>query len=282
MTSWTYEATKKGYAKMWDSIAIKGGADAKNASHFATLIEQGEDQYRVVSEATGVPWGFIGALHMRESSCNFKGVLHNGEKIIGTKRKTKLVPAGRGPFNTWAEAAIDALQMKAHLWAGKVWCPALMGFVAENFNGLGNVARGVNSAYLWAGSNHEQLGKYVADHKFDPKFDDPQIGVMTVLKALAQVNPDVAAELKVNHVSPMSTAKKVIIGTAGGGTLAGTVAGTVDDTKGMLDTFQPVIDVIQNHGTTIGLIFTVAIIVGAVGWHFYEKYQAGPNAEAGV
>ena len=160
MAKWTYEATRKGYANLWDTCTIKA-SDAKNADKFAKLIIKGETKYRQVEAVTGVYWAFIGALHMRESSCSFAGVLHNGEKIIGTKRKTRLVPAGRGPFATWQEAAIDALSLKSHLWIGRDWCPALMGYVSECFNGLGYVGKGVNSAYCWAGSNHEQTGKYV-------------------------------------------------------------------------------------------------------------------------
>lgn len=276
MTTWTYEGTRKGYAKLWDSIAIKGGADNTNANLFANKIIAGEKQYRAVEAATGWPWFFVGALHMRESGCDFKGVLHNGEKIIGTQRKTRLVPKGRGPFKTWAAAAADAIGMKAHLVAAP-WCPALMGYVSECFNGLGYVGKGVNSPYAWAGSNHEQLGKYVSDHVWDKKFDDPQIGTMTVLKRLSELRPDIAEALSENHKSPMSNTKKIVLSTGGALATGGGVAASSDDT---LSSLQPIIDVFANHGTTIGLVFTAAIVVGVVGWHFYEKYQAGPNAEA--
>jgi lysozyme family protein len=267
----TYEATQKGYAKLWSSIAVKSGKDDTNATFYAKLIIKGEAQYRAVEAATGWPWFFVGAIHMRESGCDFKGVLHNGEKIIGTKRKTKLVPAGRGPFKTWAEAAIDAIQMKLSLYSGRVWCPALMGYVSEGFNGWGYTVKGVNSPYVWAGSNHEQTGKYVADHVWDKHFDDPQIGTMTVLKRLSELRPDVADALAENHKPPMSNTTKTTIGTAGGVVVAGGAAASSSDTLSQL---QPIIDIFQQHGTTIGLVFTLAIVVGVVGWHFYEKAQA--------
>src|SRR6185295_5007793 len=79
--AWTYAATADGYAEMWDSIIIKGGVDAKNAHRFATLIIAGEQRYKDVEAATGVPWYFVGALHMRESSCNFNTHLHNGDSL---------------------------------------------------------------------------------------------------------------------------------------------------------------------------------------------------------
>lgn len=192
--AWTFEATERGYANLWESATLKGGADAANAETFADKIIAAEQRYRVVQTVTGVPWYFIGALHMRESSCNFEGVLHNGDRIIGTGGLTTRVPAGRGPFATWEAAAIDALKLK-DMHRVQSWSVARMLYQAEVFNGLGYVGKGVNSAYVWAGTNHEQLGKYVADHVWDGSFDDPQLGVAAVLIRLAQKRPDIHADL---------------------------------------------------------------------------------------
>jgi lysozyme family protein len=199
MAKWTYEATKAGYTNLWRKIEIKK-TDAKGADRFARKIIDAESRYKKIEASTGVPWFFIGALHMRESGCNFAGVLHNGEHIIGTGKKTKLVPKGRGPFTTWENAAIDALRLK-DLHKVPSWDVARMGFHAELFNGTGYIGKGVNSAYLWAGSNLEQKGKYVADHVWDKDFDDPQIGVMTVLKRLCELRPDIAE--RVNGAVPL-------------------------------------------------------------------------------
>jgi lysozyme family protein len=190
--AWTYENTKAGYGNMWRSIKVTRNADADK---FAARIIANEARYRKTEAKTGVPWFFIGALHMRESSCNFSGVLHNGENIIGTGKKTKLVPAGRGPFASWEEAAEDALKLKGlHKING--WPIERMGFEAERYNGFGYTSRGINSPYLWAGSNHQQPGKYVADGKFDPKAVDKQLGVMTVIKRICEMRPDVAAQIE--------------------------------------------------------------------------------------
>jgi lysozyme family protein len=271
---------------MWSGIRIKPGKDDANASFYAKLIIKGEDQYKAVEAATGIPWFFIGALHMRESGCDFKGVLHNGEKIIGTTRKTKLVPKGRGPFKTWVAAAIDALDMRN--LRGITWAPARMGYESEGFNGWGYTGKGVNSPYVWAGSNWEQPGKYVADHVWDKDFDDPQIGTMTVLKRLSELRPDVAAALAENHVAPMTTgsviksATAVVMNnkktTAAVTGAAATGTAVASDSSGTLDQLQPILDIFQQHGTTIGLVFTLAIVVGVVGWHFYEKTQTADAA----
>src|SRR5688572_19234705 len=110
--AWSFDRTRAGYNNLWRTATLKGGADLTAANRFADKIIAAESRYRAVQNATGVPWFYIGALHMRESSCNFAGVLHNGDQIIGTGRLTYRVPAGRGPFSTWEEAAVDALKLK--------------------------------------------------------------------------------------------------------------------------------------------------------------------------
>lgn len=195
MVSWTFENTKDGYAKMWGSMVVQPNwLNAANAA--ARKIMAHEDEYMAVQQRTGVPWYFIGLLHMRESGNDFRGVLHNGEHIIGTGRKTKLVPRGRGPFNTWEEAAIDALTMPPHeLHKVKQWSPARMAYEAERYNGLGYVFRGINSPYVWSGSNHYTHGKFVADGRFDPTATDQQLGVMPVLARLAEMDASIKQEL---------------------------------------------------------------------------------------
>lgn len=191
--AWTYAATQAGYRNLWNKIAIKQ-SDAADTDRFARKIIAAEARYKKTEASTGVPWFFIGALHMRESACNFAGVLHNGEHIIGTGKKTRLVPKGRGPFSSWEAAAVDALRLK-NLHKVTDWNVSRMGFEAERYNGLGYTKKGVNSAYLWAGSNLEQRGKYIADGVWGSNADDKQIGVMTVLKRLAELRPDVAARI---------------------------------------------------------------------------------------
>lgn len=188
---WTFDEAREGYGNMWRSATLKGGPDAANANNFANKIIAAEDRYKRVQAETGVPWFFIGALHMRESSCNFAGVLHNGEHIIGTGRKTSLVPAGRGPFASWEEAAVDALKLK-RLHQVTSWPVERMLYHAEEFNGWGYANKRVNSPYVWAGTNHEQSGKYVADHVWDASAQDSQLGVAAVLIKLAELRPDIA------------------------------------------------------------------------------------------
>lgn len=142
-------------------------------------------RYQAVADKCGFPADLLFALHYREASCSFAGVLHNGEKIIGTGKKTKLVPAGRGPFKTWEEAAIDAIMMKKALFPAE-WTLANKLAFAEKFNGLGYRKTGELSPYVFAGTNHhDETGKYVADGKYSPTAPEKQLGVSAILLVVA-------------------------------------------------------------------------------------------------
>lgn len=151
----------------------------------AAKMEANRARYEVVSAKTGVPWDVIGVIHYRESSGSFAGVLHNGQKIIGTGKKTTIVPKGRGPFSSWEEAAVDAL-MNCHPFAGKNkdWSIAGTLDLLERYNGLGYRKKGLPSPYLWAGTDQYVKGKYVADGKYDPNHVDQQLGVAALLKKI--------------------------------------------------------------------------------------------------
>lgn len=176
-----------GYRNLWKSMRVTRVAECDRA---ARRILAGRARYLAVERQVGVPWFVIGMWHMRESANNFAGVLHNGEHIIGTGRKTRLVPAGRGPFSTWEQAAIDALRFKG-LHLIKEWPIDRIGYETERFNGFGYISRGVNSPYVWAGSNHYIRGKYIADGVFSATHVDQQLGCLPVLAALCKISGEV-------------------------------------------------------------------------------------------
>lgn len=147
----------------------------------AMRIIRNMDRYIGVMAMTEVPWFVIGCIHAMESGCDFAGVLHNGEKIIGTGRKTRLVPAGRGPFTTWESAAVDAILSQ---WRPKKWTLGDCLEFMERWNGLGYRKRGVNSPYLWSMTTAYTAGRYVADGKFDPKSVSKQVGAAAIMKSL--------------------------------------------------------------------------------------------------
>ena len=143
------------------------------------------ERYHVVSKMTGVPEDVLFACHYRESSLSFKGVLHNGERIIGTNQKTILVPKGRGPFETWEEAAIDAMEIEQSKFP-KTWDISGKLDFCERYNGLGYRKKGVPSPYVYSWTNKYSKGKYVADGKYDQNFVDQQCGTAAIILGINQ------------------------------------------------------------------------------------------------
>lgn len=163
--------------------------DLKTVEFAAEQILSNEERYKFVQGMTGIPWYLVGALHNLEASCSFACVLHNGERIIGTGKKTTLVPAGRGPFSSWESAAIDALTLDG-LTSVKAWPLEVCLREAESYNGLGYLQHhpDENSPYLWAcTSMNDGAGKYVEDGSFDPTAPTSgQAGVAAIFKYLEQ------------------------------------------------------------------------------------------------
>ncbi len=179
----TFDTMKAGYRNLWTNMIVIEGRKAALDS-VATRINNNKERYqRVAAGFPGMPWYVIGMWHYRESNNDFRGVLHNGEHIIGTGRKTTLVPAGRGPFSTWEEAAIDALRIKS-LQNIKDWTIERIGYESERFNGFGYMNKGINSPYVWSGSNLYSVGKYTSDGKYDPNHVDKQLGVMPIMRRI--------------------------------------------------------------------------------------------------
>lgn len=206
--TYSFERIQADYESRWAALTINGNkVDEIEAA--ARKVLSGKIRYQAVEAATGVPWAFIGVLHYRESGCDFRGVLHNGERILGTGRKTHLVPKGRGPFSTWEEAARDALDIKGFRPGTPEWSLMRCLFEGERFNGFGYRMRGVPSAYLWSGSNHYRSGKYVADGKWSASAVDRQMGIAPLMKQLmamdasisfGKTGKEVSGELSVSQI----------------------------------------------------------------------------------
>lgn len=202
----TFTSMAAGYRNMWKSMKITRQAACDQA---ARRILAARSRYLAVEKQTGVPWFVQGIWHMRESNNNFAGVLHNGQHIIGTGRKTTLVPKGRGPFSSWEEAAIDALTMKG-LHRITDWPIERIGYETERFNGFGYLGR-TNSPYVWAGSNHYTRGKYIADGVYSAGHVDQQLGCLPVLKALCNMSEEVRKRVG----APAPVAREVTTGVGG-------------------------------------------------------------------
>jgi lysozyme family protein len=63
-------------------------------------------RYQAVAGRTGVPWFIIALIHERECSQGWSGSIAQG---VPWDRVSVHVPARRGPFKSWEDAALDAL-----------------------------------------------------------------------------------------------------------------------------------------------------------------------------
>ena len=146
----------------------------------------GKPTYEQIEKATGVPWNFVGCLHFMEASLRFEACLHNGQPW---NKKTTIVPIGRGPWNSFVDAAIDAL--KYDKLADKpegYWTLARMLAFSESYNGTGYRRKGILSPYVFAYTNLSgELGKYVKDHVYDPKAEHNRPSVGAILLMLKQM-----------------------------------------------------------------------------------------------
>lgn len=155
----------------------------------AKRLVAAKPRYLAVSAKTGIPWPFIAVTHQRESSQNWERSLAQGDPW---NRVSTHVPKGRGPFNSWEDAAYDALVNCAPYAArNKDWSIGGLLTKLEEYNGLGYVAKGIPSPYIWSGTDQYRSGKYVADHVFDVNAVDKQLGCAGLIMAMMSLDPSI-------------------------------------------------------------------------------------------
>jgi lysozyme family protein len=146
-------------------------------------------QYVAVSGKTGVPWFVIAVIHEREASQSWKANLAQGDPW---NKVSIHVPAGRGPFQSWADAAVDALKnAPPHAANWNNWTAGGALTLLEEYNGLGYAAKGRPSPYVWASTDQYVKGKYVADGHYDPIAVDHQLGCAALLSRMATLDNSV-------------------------------------------------------------------------------------------
>jgi lysozyme family protein len=174
------------YEQAYKEMVFDKGFETE-ISRAARRVQAGMFQYRDLQAKYGVPAQFIGCLHNMECLNNFRGYLGNGELIIGTGRKSTLVPKGRGPFGTFEAGAADAFKLDGLLGI-KDWSLGLELLLAEKFNGTGYLKYHAqeNSPYIWACTSiNDGKGKYVRDGVYDPNAPtNGQVGVAAIYKQL--------------------------------------------------------------------------------------------------
>lgn len=157
------------------------------------LCEQSaKTRYQAVSEKTGVPWYFIAVIHEREASQSWAANLAQGDPWNQVSRH---VPRGQGPFSSWEQAAINALERTPPFAAhNKDWSPGSALSMAEQYNGLGYASRGVPSPYVWASTNQYHRGKFISDGHYDPNAIDHQLGCAALIASMGLIDNSVRFE----------------------------------------------------------------------------------------
>jgi len=164
-------ALKAANAKRWTNANLNRNFSSV-AAHLVAPVAKA--RYQAVSAKTGVPWFVIAVIHERESSQDWTGSLAQGDPW---NRVSVHVPAGRGPFKSWEEAAVDALVNCAPYAArNKDWSIGGLLTMLEQYNGVGYANKGRPSPYIWSGTDQYVSGKYVRDGVYDPSGVDKQLG----------------------------------------------------------------------------------------------------------
>jgi lysozyme family protein len=172
-------------------------ANAKLTRNFSSVARHlvspdAKSRYQAVSAKTGVPWPVVAVIHERECSQDWTGSLAQGDPW---DRVSVHVPAGRGPFKSWEEAAIDALNDCApYAGRNKDWTIGALLTKLEEYNGLGYASRGVPSPYVWSGTDQYRSGKYVRDGVYDPHAIDGQLGCAGLLMAMMALDRSIDVE----------------------------------------------------------------------------------------
>jgi lysozyme family protein len=174
---------ERGYLNLFNKMTIMSGHDAQISAIISKILS-GKTRYLSVEKLTGVPWFWIGIVHNLEGNCSFSTYLGNGQRL---SCKTTLVPAGRGPFKTWEDGAVDAINLQG---LSKIvdWSIPRCLYQFEAWNGFGYVKYNINSPYLWSFSSLYSRGKYVGDGDFDSSAISAQCGAAVVLKTMIDRN----------------------------------------------------------------------------------------------
>ncbi len=181
---------KKDNASRWKAMHVTSSLEPTIDKVAARLVDQNaKTQYETVSKKTTVPWFVIAVILEREASQSWKANLAQGDPW---NRVSIHVPKGRGPFASWAEAAVDALtNCDPHAARWTDWSAGGALTLLEEYNGLGYAGNGRPSPYVWASTDQYVKGKYVADGHYDPNVVDHQLGCASLLARMATMDPTV-------------------------------------------------------------------------------------------
>ena len=196
-------ALKSANSRRWaDAKVLRRAEFVAVAKHL--VMVSAKVRYQTVEAKTGVPWPVIAVIHEREASQDWTGNLAQGDPW---NRRSVHVPVGRGPFNSWEDAAVDALVNCAPYAArNNDWSPGGILTLLESYNGLGYASKHVPSPYVWAGTDQYSAGKYVRDGVYDPNAVDKQLGCAGLLMAMMALDRTISIDGKMPPIVVLPSA----------------------------------------------------------------------------
>ena len=186
MASPSFRQVKDEYWRLWQSMKVIP-AKVPLIDRIAKRILKYKPRYQAVSKQTGVPWACIALIHQMECSGDWSLNIAQGDPW---NKVSTHVPKGRGPFDSWEDAAVDALSIDGTDRV-KQWGIERVCYELEKYNGFGSRNKGIHTPYLWSYSNHYTKGKYVADHVWDANAVSEQVGAMPLLSRMMALDPSI-------------------------------------------------------------------------------------------
>ena len=173
----------------WRSATLEPRREHE-AGLIVARIMAAKQRYQAVDAATNVPWYATAGIHSLESDGSFTHHLYEGSPLTG---RTRFVPKGQPPTGTppftWEESAIGALRFD-HLDLVDWRTLNATLYACERYNGTGYLRfhPTVPTPYLWAGTNLEVPGKFVADGKWSSTARSSQLGIAAIWKEMEALN----------------------------------------------------------------------------------------------
>lgn len=139
----------------------------KGAMGILRRIEEYKVIYNAVKNVINIPVIMIGTIHYLECNNNFSLTIRDGGKLRN---------------KDWVDDAISVL--KPYSLVKGVWTVPVCLWAMERYNGLGYRKRGIETPYLWSGTNLYKKGKFVRDGVFDPNAVSKQVGGAVIFRML--------------------------------------------------------------------------------------------------
>lgn len=197
-----FEALKGEYATLLAGCVVTH--EAAVMARCREIIKHKAEVAEVCAEI-GMPIAYSLASFELEASSDFSLSPAQGDPL--NERSTH-VPKNRGPFKTWAAAALDAYHIDGLDAVGAAnWSWERACFEGELFNGFGYRAPAIHehTPYLWSYTNVAQIGKFTSDGHWEREWST-QIGLVALMKGLIAIDPS----LDLTVALPTAQARTVI------------------------------------------------------------------------